>query len=113
MRMILRKTPLKVYSNLKVAQYSFLGVRGIGTNGVSARVLYFITNFYFDDVLTRNKLGVFQTANFFGNWHWDRLFLSLTVRKKSSNFTHTLMQYMSQTKIANSSKIYRYVQIFL
>ena len=94
-----------------MAQYSFLGVRGIGTNGVSARV--FITNFYFDDVLTKNKLGVFQTVNFFGNWHWDKLFLSLTVSKESSNFTRTLLQYMSKTKIANSSKIYGYVQIFL
>ena len=49
-----------------MAQYSFFGVRGIGTNGVSAQV--FITNFYFEEV-TKNKLGVFQTANFFVNWH--------------------------------------------
>ena len=51
-----------IIRELKVAQYSFFGVRGIGTNGVSARV--FIKNFYFDDV-SNNKSGVLQTANFF------------------------------------------------
>ena len=55
-----------IIRELKVAQYSFFGVRGIGTNGVSAQV--FITNFYFEEV-TKNKLGVFQRANFFVNWH--------------------------------------------
>ena len=35
-------------------------------------------------------LGAFQTVNFFDNWHVDRLFLSLAVRKKSSNFTHII-----------------------
>ena len=63
-----------------------------------------------DDVtksdLKTHVLRAFQTVNFFDNWHMDRLFLSLSVRKKSSNITH----YASKTKIANSSKIY--VQIF-
>ena len=36
-------------------------------------------------------LGVFQVVNFFDNCHVDRFFLSLAVRKKSSNFTNTLM----------------------
>ena len=42
--------------------------------------------------------------NFFENWHMDRIFLFLTLRKKSSNFIDILIQYTSKTKIANSSK---------
>ena len=30
--------------------------------------------------------------NFFDNWRMDRLFLSVAVRKESSNLTHTLRQ---------------------
>jgi len=41
----------------------------------------------------------------------DRIFLFLTVKKKSSNFIHTVMQYASKTKIVNSSE--NYVQNFL
>ena len=37
---------------IKVALYSFFATRGIGMNGVSARV--FKKNFYFDDA-TKNK----------------------------------------------------------
>ena len=40
----------------------------------------------------------------------DRIFLSLAVTKKALNFIHTLIQYASKTKIANSSE--NYVQIF-
>ena len=43
--------------------------------------------------------------NVFDNWHIDRLFLSLAVRKKSSNFTRTLM--------CQKRKLPIYVHIFL
>jgi len=36
-------------------------------------------------------LSAFQTVNFFENWHMNRIFLFLAVKKKSSNFRHTLM----------------------
>ena len=62
-------------------------------------------------MIQKQILGMFQMVNFFDNWQMDKLFLSLTARKKSSNFTHTLMLYMSKMKIVNSPKIY--VQIFL
>ena len=85
---------------MMVAVYSLFGARGIGRN---ARVLTF------DDVtktgvLSDLKTGKFQRVNFFYVWLMDRLFLSLAVRKQTSNFTHTLMQYASKTKIGNSSK---------
>ena len=36
-------------------------------------------------------LGRIPEGEFFDNQHMDRLFLSLAVRKKSSNFTRILM----------------------
>ena len=36
-------------------------------------------------------IGRVQDDDFFDNGHMDRLFVSLAVGKKSSNFTHTLM----------------------
>ena len=77
-----------------MAQYFFLGTRVVGTNGTSTRV--FEKNLYFNNI-TKNK-GFLSDVKmdvgcvpFFDNWHLDRPFLSLAVRKKSSNFTHTLM----------------------
>ena len=55
-----------------MALYSFLGVRGIGTNG--ARVREFK-----------------KFRRFFNNEDMDGLSSSLAVGKKSSNFAHTLM----------------------
>ena len=64
----------------------------------SARVLKKKTSI--DDVtksdLKTHILRAFQTVNFFDNWHIDRLFLSLPVRKKSSNFTHIARTYYSK-----------------
>ena len=70
-------------SLFKVALYTFLAreeqVRKV-----------FQKKFYFDDVtkkeLKTHILRAFQTVNFFDNWHVDRLFLSLTVRKKIIKF---------------------------
>ena len=106
-----------IKKSLKVALYSFLGTQRIGTNGTSPRV--FKKNVYLMMSLKQGSLSDLKThirrvpdgEFFFYHWHVDRLFLSLAVRKKSSNSTHTLMQYASKTKIANSSKIY--AQIFL
>ena len=75
--------------------YSFFGARGIGTNGASA--LVFNKDFYFDEVTRKQgfssdlkkHIARFPDGEFFYNRPMDRLFLSLAVRKKSSNFTHT------------------------
>ena len=37
----------------------------------------------------RDLFGALQTENCFDSWHMDRLFVSLAMRKKSSNFTST------------------------
>lgn len=62
-------------------------------------------------VIWKRTLDVFQTVNVWENWHIDRIFLFLAVRKVSSSFIHTLMLYASKAKIENSSK--NYEQIFL
>ena len=71
----------------KVALHSVFDARRICTNGASARVF--------------DTLHAFQTVNFFYNWHMDRLFPSLTVKKKSSHFKHILMHYASDFLVAS------------
>jgi len=39
----------------------------------------------------KTYIGRVPDGEFFDNWHMDRLFLCLALRKKSPNFTHTLM----------------------
>ena len=102
-----------------MALCSFFGVRGIDTNDTSMQVSE--KNFYFDDinknkgfwVIQKHILGMFQMVIFFHSWQMDKLFLSLTARKKSSNFTHTLMygNTCQKWKLWIPPKIY--VQIFL
>ena len=44
-------------------------------------------------------LRVFQRVKFFDNWHMDRLFLSLAIRKKISNF----YRYINLIRIKNET----------
>ena len=64
-------------------------------NGVSARVFkyyfYFMTSLKARVFDLKGILRAFQTVNFIDNWRMDKLFLSLAVRKKSSNFRQTSM----------------------
>lgn len=91
----------KNLSTLKVVLYS-LSI-GIGTSGASVWVFKRIS------ILMMSLKGrifewlkcvlhTFQMVNFLGNWHTDKHFLSLTVRK-SSNFTQTLIWYASKLQI--------------
>ena len=66
----------------------FFGARGIGTN--SSILMTSLKTGVFG-VIQKRILHALQTVKFFGNWRMDRLFLSFAVRKKSTNFTHTLM----------------------
>lgn len=83
------------WEETKVTLYSFFGARGIGTNGARARVLK--QNLYFHNkkegflIDLKTHIGRVQDDEFFDNWHMDRPFLSLAVKKISSNFTHKLM----------------------
>ena len=77
----------------KVALYSFFGARGIDTDGASARVFekipILITSLkqgFLSDLKTH--IGCFPDGERFYNWHMDRLFLSLAVRKKSSSYAY-------------------------
>ena len=56
-----------------------------------------LENFYFDDIMGLRFFSVLKThigcvpgSEIFENWLMDNIFLSLAVRKKSSNFIHML-----------------------
>ena len=96
--------------------YMLFCVRGIGTNGASAwvfkRISILMTSLkgVLSDLKTHND-RVPDCEFFLTIGKWISFFFLSLLRKKSSYTTHTLTSYASKRKIANSSKIY--VQIFL